>query len=282
MLKQKYFIISIFFFLILSSIPANANPLKDVFEAATRAYNEKDYPKAQMLYEKALQMHKGFAPAYYYLGLTHKAQNDPSDVILEFFNKAVEINPDYAPVYEDLARMHYALGEFDQAEAFALKAISLDPNLVGAKLMLAWNYLLGKEDPRGAIKYFEEVVDEYELPYAYYGLGLAYLLDNDRAQVLEMITYLRSVDNEPFAKQLENFLKTGYTPPDFDSGSPFIAPRKITEIGKEFNDFTAPENIQGMKIRLKPRSDVKNIGVHQQVNTNPGNERINELRQNGY
>ena len=66
------------------------------------------------------------------------------------------------------------------------------------------------KDIEKAIFYFERVLKKAKIPYAYFGLGMAYFMNDQRAMVLEIITNLRSMDQEDLATQLENIVRGHY------------------------------------------------------------------------
>jgi TolB-like protein/Flp pilus assembly protein TadD len=85
----------------------------------------------------------------YLQGLFHSGQGRPSEAIAAF-ERALEIDPDYAPAWAGIARSNYALGFFGAlppAEAFgalrraATRAIELDPDLADAHATLALHRL---------------------------------------------------------------------------------------------------------------------------------------------
>lgn len=228
---MKYYIF-IFAYLCFLSFPQNilANPVKEAFEQGVMAYAEQNYAKAEESFKKSIAMYPRLAPAYYYLGLINKNLLKGPEEIKPLFEKAIEIDPNYAEAYEALSKIYYSLGDFTTAEEYGLKAVAIKPELISGHLALGWIYLLGKSQPTSAIKYFKNVVGGNELPYAYLGLGIAYFMNGDRLMVFDMITSLRRIGQEGFARQLEETVRHGaYVPPE-DSGVALIAPPKTPSV----------------------------------------------------
>ena len=76
------------------------------------------------------------------------------------------------------------------------------------KLSLGWIHLTGKRiNPRLAINYFLDVVKVAPVANAYFGLGMAYFTDNQRALALDMITQLKMMKQEDLANKLEKVVR---------------------------------------------------------------------------
>jgi len=243
-------------FVVLWASNGWAKRLKALFEEATQNYAQGKYDQAISQYEETLNIYPDFAPSYNFLALSYKAMGTDRQKVIKLFEKAIEIDPQYAPAYDNLGKVYYDLQDFDKAIQYCRKATELDPNLISAKLALAWGYLLGKSQPDEAIPYFQEVADNYHVPYAYLGLGMSYVMSNQQFKVLEMITQLRQLDNEDFALELERMVRDRNYLPEVKPGKPLFAPAKSqTVLIKELPDVDiidrASENRKKMQVRLK-------------------------------
>lgn len=184
----------------------SAHQLREYFEEGTKAYHEGRYAQAIEYYEKVVEIDPDFAPVYNVLGLTHREMNARLSDIMWFFKEAVAIDPKYAPAHNNMCKMYYQLGDYDKAEGSCLKAVSSDPSLGQAQLTLAWIYLVGKSQPGQAVHYFNQVLKKVQKPRIYFGLGVAHSLKGDHAQVLDIITILRGLNEDEMAAQLESAL----------------------------------------------------------------------------
>ena len=201
--------------LFLSAAPnIFADTVEELFEKGNTAYNKGDFKSAIQYYEAAVAENPKFAPAYYGLGLAYKETNTALPEVAWYLKAAVDLEPNFADAHNQLSKAYYGMGHFDKAEQHALKAIAINPNMLSAKFSLGWIYLLGKSDPKSAIFYFEQVLAATEIPYARFGLGMAYFMADERPKVLETITKLRNMKEDSLAVQLEDMFRgREYTPP---------------------------------------------------------------------
>jgi tetratricopeptide (TPR) repeat protein len=85
--------------------------------------------------EMAIHIDPSFRDAHCNLGVEYARAGRLTDARAEF-QKAPDIGPPAAPIYADLALTLVAGGEFDQALAFARKAMELDPDDRAARILL--------------------------------------------------------------------------------------------------------------------------------------------------
>ncbi len=194
---------------------SSAQNIRVLYEAGWQAYEQGQYPEARKIFGQVIDLYENFAPAYYALGkVCYDESGGPEErqQCLWYFERAVGIEPKYANAYEGICRIQHELGETDLAEQTCLKALSLDPNLHSTKLLLAWIYLLGKGDPDRALQYFDAVLKVTSNPIIIFGRGMAFAEKGDNAQVVEIITQLRSAGSQEFANHLEMVLRSKVSP----------------------------------------------------------------------
>ncbi len=199
--------LSLFFvfisFSLLGPATAGAQSFRELYEKGETEYHSGNYAQAIQHYEKAVEVDPNFAPVYNALGLAHQAIQDPLSDVIWFFKVAVDIDPQNTDAYHNMCRVYYQAGKHNEAEQACRKALAINPELAGVKLSLAWIYLVGKQQPADAILYFNDVAEKVQSPMVYFGLGLAYAQNNERARVLEVITLLRHMGENNLARQLE-------------------------------------------------------------------------------
>jgi hypothetical protein len=186
--------------------------LNKILLKADQSYAAGQYESAITYYNEALEIDPNSARIYNSLGSIYRDKGAPLSDVIWYFNVAINIDPDNADSYQHLGRSYLISEKFDLAERSFKRALELDPNLLSVEFSLAWLYLQGKSQPVDAIYYFKKVLDKVEIPNAYFGLGLAYAMNNDRALALETITLLRSKGQNEMASQLENMIRQQNVP----------------------------------------------------------------------
>lgn len=272
----------------LCIVPQNsyANPLKNAFEKATFAFRSGDPKKAVALYEKTLEIQPNFAPTFYQLALCHQALGTESSEIIWLFNRTVEIDPKHFQAHEHLGKMYYSEGDFDKAEYHTKRALELRPDLLSAKLALAWIYLLGKGEPEKAIPNFRDILTKtHEIPYAYFGLGMAYAQSDQMPLVLEMITELRNSNHEYLAVQLEQMMRENrYIEPVNLSlrkslGMQQGAKNASVSQTPQISTISYSKEEREQSVRLRGNSKFDESPVDNQQPPLSGDERIRQLQQ---
>lgn len=278
---KKFSVGLIFIGILLSALSVSANPIKSMFEDAIRAYSAKDYRTAIAILDKVNEIYPGFAPTYNYLGLCYKEIGSSGSDIKWLFEKAIELDPQYADPYDNLAKLYYAMTDFQKAEEYGLKAVELNPDFATARLTLGWIYLLGKSQPGDAIDHFNKVTGQNaDIPYAQFGLGMAYHMEHQSFRVLEMVTKLRQAGREDLARQLEGVIRSGKYQVDLVPGMPLIAqPRAEVAVKEENLTFTDDEETKKVPVRLGTAS--VNSEPTQQLTSDSPQERLRALRRRG-
>ena len=185
----------------------DAQTIREVYEQAVDAYNKGDYDRAVELYKSLTKDSPHFAPAYVGIGLALKAKGADIDEVLYYYKTAVDMDPTNTQALEQLGRLYYALNNFDKAEKVFVKALRIDPGMKDVKLSLAWIYMLYKPRPELARKYFLEIIKVNKDPSIYLGLGMAYFACNDRVSAIDIITQLKKMGQEDYAKRLEQAIR---------------------------------------------------------------------------
>jgi Flp pilus assembly protein TadD len=114
--------------------PVSKKALRAAYDAQQLA-NAGKIPQAIVKLEKAVRIAPAYRDAHCNLGVLYARVGRMADARAEF-QKALDIGPPAAPIYADLALASVAAREFDQAVAFARKAIELDPTDGAARLLL--------------------------------------------------------------------------------------------------------------------------------------------------
>jgi tetratricopeptide (TPR) repeat protein len=94
-------------------------------------YNKKEYDKAIIDYDKAIEINSNYALAFYNRGFAWVAKKDYYKAI-EDYRKAIAIDPNYASAYVIKASILRAMKKYDTAIEDYNKTIAIDPSYANA------------------------------------------------------------------------------------------------------------------------------------------------------
>ena len=117
---------------------------------------EKKYEKAVAEFEKASQLDPEYALAYFNLGDLYTLLGK-KDLAMDFYNKAIQLRPWYQNTYNNLGALQINIGQNQGAVPLLLKAIELDPDFAAAHFNLAVAYYNLKEYAL-AIKHYDRAI----------------------------------------------------------------------------------------------------------------------------
>jgi Tfp pilus assembly protein PilF len=121
------------------------------------AFNEQQkWKEAQGALEKAVQLDPKAREAYFQLGASLNQQKDHTAAV-KVLNQGLEFNsdaPDAAAAHYELARAYLALGQWQEANPHAAKAVAMQPEVASWHILMG-NIDLKKGDGQGAIGEFQ-------------------------------------------------------------------------------------------------------------------------------
>lgn len=121
-------------------------------------YTERDYASALRLYQKAIALDADFAPTYNNLGYCHMAMQQFADAEKAFLRQ-IELIPNQANPYDSYAELLQKMGRYEDSIAQYKLALEKDPAFALALSGIGGNYLLMKAYDKAAYYYerwFEE------------------------------------------------------------------------------------------------------------------------------
>jgi tetratricopeptide (TPR) repeat protein len=109
-------------------------------------FGQQDYENAREELQKAIDVEPNFAPAYNMLGYSHSALGDYPEAE-KAFKKYIELVPNDPNPYDSYAELLLKTGKFDESIAQYRKALSIDPHFIGSHFGIAANLMYqGKYD----------------------------------------------------------------------------------------------------------------------------------------
>lgn len=88
---------------------------QESYELGKKAFDDKNYKDAQLFLEEVLKEKDNFADVYNMLGFIYYSDGRREDAI-DYFEKALNINPNYTEVSLNLAVVYNEMGQFDKAQ----------------------------------------------------------------------------------------------------------------------------------------------------------------------
>jgi tetratricopeptide (TPR) repeat protein len=158
------------------------HPVTEAYRAGIRSFNNGNYPEMLFFMKQAAQAEPGSADIHYYLGEASLLLGEPENALYAY-EKAIEVNQNFAPAYLGRARALSVLDpEFD-IEADLTQALGIDPNLANAYLdLIAFHLSNGNyEQSLELIESAEKIIPDSPLIFAYLSQALIYTGDFEQA-----------------------------------------------------------------------------------------------------
>ncbi|MBF0569158.1 MAG: tetratricopeptide repeat protein [Candidatus Omnitrophica bacterium] len=219
------------------------------------AARDGEFEKAIEFFKKAIEIDPRFAPAYNSLGLIHQTWEQGSiKESLRYFKLATDVDSNSVESWNNLARAYYSQGSFVLSEKTFGHSLKLRPEQPDIEIAIGWVYLLGESRAEEAIDHFERGLKTVDNNMAHYGLGLAYVLQGEKFKVLEQITALRQRSLEPEAARLEAMVRSDVKIAS-QPGTPLVA-------GKDIGESLFDKELQAFgKSKFNPDGSPKGIQV---------------------
>ena len=113
-----------------------------------------DTNEAKKWYEKSLLINQNYAPAICNLA-NIKRWNGYNQEAADLYKRAINEDPQLVLAYTGAASSYLALGDIDQAESLATRAIQINPTISGVNEVLA-NVCQTRKDYKQAIKFYQK------------------------------------------------------------------------------------------------------------------------------
>ncbi len=161
----------------LKLLKNNPNDYQIVYSVGLSYVNLQNYSEADKYFDKLLYVKE--KPEIFFIQANIHKQLKKYDTSVAYFEKAIELNPNFSEAYNNLGNVKKRIGNIDEAISCFKKAIQLKENNILAYFNLANTY---KEN-----RYFNELIETYEKILSFnqndiktlYNLGSVYLFLGD-------------------------------------------------------------------------------------------------------
>jgi len=192
LIKQRYYDVAI---AQLEKVKKNKkNEAEIYFLMGKCSKGNKEYLKAEKNFQKAIDVNSDYAPAYNGLGLICD-MTGKGEKAWKFYKKAISLNPARADFYNNLGFSEIIGKKYKEAKSDLLKSIALKPDFIKAKNNLALAYIMTDEDEKA----FAILKNIYPLNIACYNMGALYIKKGDGKKADEM--HKKAVELHPEFKQ---------------------------------------------------------------------------------
>ena len=116
------------------------HPATEAYRAGIREFTNRNYPEMIFFMQQAAQAEPDQADIQYYLGEAHLLSQKPENALFAY-EKAIALNPNFAPAYLGRARALLAIDPDFDLEKDLSQAVALDPGFSEALLDLIAFYL---------------------------------------------------------------------------------------------------------------------------------------------
>ncbi len=121
---------------------------------------KKDYDTAIRDYNKAIELDPNYAAAFCNRGIAYYNKKN-YDTAIRDYDKAIEIDPNFAEAFYNRGLAYYNKKNYDTAIRDYTRAIELDPNDADAMVNMGSAYLM-KEDKEKARQWYEKALERQE------------------------------------------------------------------------------------------------------------------------
>jgi Tfp pilus assembly protein PilF len=130
-----------------------ASDILNHFNSGVTLYNQKEFSKAIVAYQKVIELDPAYVEAYNNLGIIYQTLGDAKSA-LGAYQKSTEINPRYEKGYNNLGLLFFLEGRYEEALEVFQKALVINSNNIESHINLG---ILFKKKGQG-----EKAIESYQ------------------------------------------------------------------------------------------------------------------------
>lgn len=167
---------------------------ENYFKLGNNERINENYDKAIECYEKAIELNPEYAMAYNNRGYSYNKLGEEEKAI-EDYSKAIEINPEYALAYSNRGISYSNKGEEEKAMEDYNNAIELNPEYVRAYNNRGYSYSNMGEEEKAIEDYNKAIELNPEYAMAYNNRGISYRNIGEEEKAIE--DYKKAIELNP-------------------------------------------------------------------------------------
>ncbi|MDP2940627.1 MAG: tetratricopeptide repeat protein, partial [Candidatus Omnitrophota bacterium] len=168
---------------------------EDYFKLGINYFEQGNSSEAIRYFQKAIELAPDFAASYYNLGVVYYAQGNLSEAI-KYYQKAIELDPNLAQAYINLGAAYTEQGDLSEAVKFLQKAIEIAPRFYPQAYMNLGLVYKHQDNLSDAIKYLQKAIEiDPNYAEAYYNLGWVYDSQSNFAEAIKY--YQKAIELDP-------------------------------------------------------------------------------------
>ena len=178
---------------------ADSYGLLNVYGAASPANS---FPQAKAAAKKALELDDTLAEAHTSLALVLNDYDFDFEQSLKEFERAIQLNPNYATAHQWSARPLLALGQFDRAIAESKRAVELDPLSLVINTDLGTDYLVARRFDEAIAQLRKTIEMDPRFYLAHWDLGQVWQLKGQLNEAIAEYRKAVELNDDPFVLAL--------------------------------------------------------------------------------
>jgi tetratricopeptide (TPR) repeat protein len=173
---------------------ADSYGLLNVYGAASSADS---FPQAKAAAKKALELDDTLAEAHTSLALVLNDYDFDFEQSLKEFERAIQLNPNYATAHQWSARPLLALGQFDRAIAESKRAVELDPLSLVINTDLGTDYFVARRYDEAISQLHKTIEMDPRFYFAHGALGRVWQLKGQLNEAIAEYRKAAELNDDP-------------------------------------------------------------------------------------
>jgi TolB-like protein/Tfp pilus assembly protein PilF len=173
---------------------ADSYGLLNIYGAASPADS---FPQAKAAAKKALELDDTLAEAHTSLALVLNDYDFDFEQSLKEFERAIQLNPNYATAHQWSARPLLALGQFDRAIAESKRAVELDPLSLVINTDLGTDYFVARHYDEAIAQFRKTIEMDPRFYFAHGALGRTWQLKGQLNEAIAEYRKAAELNDDP-------------------------------------------------------------------------------------